>query len=255
MATHTHPQTDDFDLLLSLRKATRRSHHVANALILSKLVVVLTDRTLYAQALSSFLPVYQKLEQLQADKSIASTPGLCTVIAAVSSIPSRSQAMQEDLTHLLGKDWQTKVPASQAAATYAEHLQHLADTDPLLLLPYVFSMHVPILLGFLGQRVQKTLQLPDERGLAFFTVPDKASRMAALRAAVTQAGRDVPASSRQQLMDEAVEQFRRNNAVVAEFRLGWRPLLRAVPVYVYVLLLAVMVVAVVTFAGKGFLGV
>lgn len=69
-----------------------------------------------------------------------------------------------------GKDWQAKVPASQAATAYADHLQHLADADPLLLLPYVFSMHVPILLGFLGQRIQKTLHLPDERGLAFFTV-------------------------------------------------------------------------------------
>lgn len=69
-----------------------------------------------------------------------------------------------------GKDWQAKVPASQAAAAYAEHLQNLSDADPLLLLPYVFSMHVPILLGFLGQRIQKTLQLPDDRGLAFFTV-------------------------------------------------------------------------------------
>lgn len=53
--------------------------------------------------LCSFLPVYQKLEHLQADKTITSTPGLCTVIAAVSSIPSRSQAMQADLEHLLGK--------------------------------------------------------------------------------------------------------------------------------------------------------
>lgn len=42
-------------------------------------------------------------------------------------------------------------------------------------------------------------------------------------------------------MDEAVEQFRRNNAVVAEFNLGWRPVFAAVPVYVYVLLLAVVI--------------
>lgn len=52
----------------------------------------------------SFLPVYQKLEQLQADQTVANTPGLCTVIQAVGSIPSRSQAMQADLTHLLGRD-------------------------------------------------------------------------------------------------------------------------------------------------------
>lgn len=86
-------------------------------------------------------------------------------------------------------------------------------------------------------------------------VQDKASKLAALRAAVTQAGRsDIPVSKRQLLLDEAVEQFRRNNGVVAEFNLGWRPVLRAVPVYVYVLLLAVVVVAVVALSGGTFAG-
>lgn len=72
---------------------------------------------------------------------------------------------------------------------------------------------------------------------------------------MTQAGRsDIPVSKRQLLLDEAVEQFRRNNGVVAEFNLGWRPVLRAVPVYVYVLLLAVVVVAVVALSGGTFAG-
>lgn len=151
-----------------MRKATRRAHHVANALILAKLVVVLTDRRLYAQALSSFLPVYSKLEQLM--KLHAAVPGLSTVIKAVRDIPPRSTAMKSDLQHFLGSDWQKQVPVSPEAEAYAEHLQQLADQDPLMLLPYVFSMHVPILLGFLGQRIQRSLQLPDAGGLEFFTV-------------------------------------------------------------------------------------
>jgi hypothetical protein len=58
------------------------------------------------------------------------------------------------------------------------------------------------------------------------------------------------------LLDEAVEQFRRNNAVVAGFSLGWRPVLHAlqracaaVPVYVYILLLAVVLAAVAASRG------
>jgi heme oxygenase len=159
---------DAFDLLLSMRRATRRSHHVANALILTKLVVVLTDKKLYAQALGSFLPVYQKLEKLMQQHT--TVPGLKTVITAVKDIPSRAAAMEEDLQHLLGSNWRSAVVASPAAEAYAAHLQHLADKDPVLLLPYVFSMHIPILLGFLAQRIQRTLQLPDQQGLAFFTV-------------------------------------------------------------------------------------
>jgi hypothetical protein len=82
-------------------------------------------------------------------------------------------------------------------------------------------------------------------------VDDKASKLAALRAAVTQAGQEIEPSKRQLLLDEAVEQFRRNNAVVAAFSLGWRPVLHAaqrassaLPVYIYVLMLALMLAAV-----------
>lgn len=157
-----------YDLLLEMRKATRRQHHVANALVLAKLVVVLTDQKLYAKALASFLPVYSKLEQLM--KEHADVPGLQLVVSAAQSIPSRAAAMEEDLQHLLGKDWQSAVPASVPAKAYADHLQQLADNDPVRLLPYVFSMHIPILLGFLAQRIQRTLQLPNKQGLAFFTV-------------------------------------------------------------------------------------
>jgi hypothetical protein len=35
-----------------MRRATRRQHHISDALILSKLVVALTDRRLYGQASS-----------------------------------------------------------------------------------------------------------------------------------------------------------------------------------------------------------
>jgi heme oxygenase len=156
------------DLLLQMRRATRRAHNIANALILSKLVVVLTDRQLYAQALGSFLPVYQQLER-EAQKH-THLPGLGLVIAAAATIPSRAAAMQDDLAHLLGPGWRSKLPPSPAAEAYAAHIAALSARNPTLLLPYVFSLHVPILLGFLGRRIQTALQLPDARGLAFFTV-------------------------------------------------------------------------------------
>lgn len=87
------------------------------------------------------------------------------------TLPPPHQWLQ-DLAHLLGPSWRSSIPASAAAAAYAAHLQQLADSDPVLLLPYAFSLYVPILLGFLAQRIQRNLQLPDERGLAFFTVSD-----------------------------------------------------------------------------------
>lgn len=76
----------------------------------------------------------------------------------------------QDLEYFLGPNWQHQIPYSAAAQAYADHLQQLADDDPVLLLPYAFSLYVPILLGFMAQRIQKNLQLPDEKGLSFFTV-------------------------------------------------------------------------------------
>lgn len=86
--------------------------------------------------------------------------------ASATALPS----VLQDLEHLLGPDWRDKIPKSAAAEAYADHLQQLANEDPVLLLPYAFSLYIPILLGFMAQRIQKNLQLPDDRGLAFFTV-------------------------------------------------------------------------------------
>lgn len=84
---------DDYDLLLEMRKATRRHHNIANALILSKLVVVLTDKQLYGRALSAFLPVYSKLEDLLSKHK--HVPVLKTVTDVTSTIPPRAEAMQQ----------------------------------------------------------------------------------------------------------------------------------------------------------------
>jgi hypothetical protein len=43
-------------LLKRMRVATRRAHNIANVLILSKLVLVVTDTRLYGRALSCFYP-------------------------------------------------------------------------------------------------------------------------------------------------------------------------------------------------------
>lgn len=91
---------DNYNLLLEMRQATRRHHNIANALILSKLVVVLTDPQLYGRALSAFLPVYSKLEDLLAEHK--HVPALATVTDVTSTIPPRAVAMQQVLRGIHG---------------------------------------------------------------------------------------------------------------------------------------------------------
>jgi hypothetical protein len=78
-------------------------------------------------------------------------------------------------------------------------------------------------------------------------VENKADKLAALRAAVTEAGRAITPKKQQQLVNEAVVQFTLNNSVVAGFRLGWHPVaaaawrgVAAVPRYATLLLLSLL---------------
>lgn len=201
-----------------MRRATRRLHHIANALILAKLAVALTDQQLYAKALGQFLPVYTELEALL--RRHKDSEALEAVASLAHAMPSRAEAMVKDLEHLLGPGWRGAVPPSSSAESYAERLRQLSERDPALLLPYAWSLHVPILLGFFGQRVARGLGIKEgAAGLAFFDVPDKKARLEGLRAAVNAAGRVLPPETREACILEAAEQFRRNNSVVAEFRL------------------------------------
>jgi hypothetical protein len=238
---------------------------------------------------------------------------------------------------LLGPGWRAEVPPSAPAEAYAEHLSALAAApDASLLLPYAWSLHVPVMLPFMGRKVggagsggqgagfwvgsaraydcnsrsalipscaARPLSSPPPpprasapgragagaeggrpgagvlrgaaraggglrwarragpctqgagapqtcgrflslrnchprtyRGWQFapalapclrapsLQIPDKAARLAELRAAVNAAGERLSADQRVACLEEAVETFRRNNAVAAAFRL---PLSRA----------------------------
>ncbi|KIZ05645.1 hypothetical protein MNEG_2314 [Monoraphidium neglectum] len=50
-------------------------------------------------------------------------------------------------------------------------------------------------------------------------VPDKAARLEQLRAAVNEAGSKLSPDAQRACVEQAVEQFHRNNAVVSEFEL------------------------------------
>jgi heme oxygenase len=91
------------------------------------------------------------------------------------------------------------------------------------------SGYVPSAVGVAAYVCLCTLPLLALLFSACMQIPDKAGKLAQLRAAVTQAGTELPNQQlRQALVSEAVEQFRRNNAVVAEFKVGWRAVLLAV---------------------------
>jgi len=172
-------------LTVEMRKATRRAHSAANAIVLAKLAVALGDRATYARALASFHPVYVALETLLQTHRQHEVLGP----VAEAALPlARAGAMEDDLCFLTGgagpaagatagasvggagrggkgraaaagsaAGWRWAAASSESAQAYAAHLQALADEDPALLIPYAFSLYVPVALGFLGKRVAKGL--------------------------------------------------------------------------------------------------
>jgi heme oxygenase len=273
-------------LTAEMRRATRSAHHAANAIILAKLAVALNDRHTYGRALASFHPVYNALEALLEQHRSHAVLG---PVAEAALLLRRTRAMEEDLDFLLGgggngggekgagdgnskgkgqpaAGWRWAAAASSSAAEYAAHLQALADEDPALLLPYAWSLYVPVTLGFMGARVARGLgvaaapssPLPSA-GVRFFDlratagIADASAALARLRAAVDGAGASMPAELRARLCFEAKEQFRRNNAVVLEFPLGARDVLRTVASSSRVLaaVAAVVVVAVAVAVAVG----
>lgn len=61
-------------------------------------------------------------------------------------------------------------------------------------------------------------------------IPDKGTKLAALRQSVTAAGKQLSPELRERVVAEAITQFKKNNSVVAEFSLGWRAVVHAVQV-------------------------
>jgi heme oxygenase len=296
--------TTTLPLTAAMRKATRRDHHAANALILAKLAVALNDRTLYARALASFHPVYTELERLLERHRAHTALG---PVAAAALPLRRARAMEEDLDYLMmmgsggskggggsagdggggdsgvgdGKKsssssssssssknkkqqaaaaaagtagWRWAAAASVSAAEYAAHLRALAEEDPALLIPYAWSLYVPVTLGFMGQRVARGLGVPSpggssgaaaspspstpaplpSAGVRFFDlaatagIADARQALETLRGAVDSAGARMPAEKRARLCVEARQQFALNNRVVREFPLGARDVARTV---------------------------
>jgi hypothetical protein len=103
--------------------------------------------------------------------------------------------------------------------------------NPVYLAPYAYSMYIPLLIGAMGYKVKKTLGLPDNRGIAFFTFDSsslaKAQLMKELKGAMNAVGRQVQGEVREKVFAEAVKLYELNIAVVMSFPTGFGAVMKA----------------------------
>jgi len=117
-----------------LREKSREIHDISDKLINLKLVVVLTDKKLWAEALAEFYVVYRAIED--AVFHWRDDPQLTQLLALVENA-SRREAFEKDLEFYMGDNWRAIIKPSAHAEEYRARVMTLAEKDPILLIAYV----------------------------------------------------------------------------------------------------------------------
>ncbi|TMW55032.1 hypothetical protein Poli38472_013794 [Pythium oligandrum] len=212
MTTTTTPADDALPLTEAMRKATKGVHDVSDKLVNLKLLVALTNERLYGQALLLFYYIYVQIESsLQAKKDHVALKGLAEIFPEFK----RADAIEADLKHYLGEDWDKKYKPTPAVIAYVERIKHAEKENPYLLLSYSYHMYAAILAGgqMIRKMVSKSFELPEGVGLSTFDY--KTSRMvvrSALKDKINAV--EVDDATKQLILQESVRVFQMNNQLV-----------------------------------------
>jgi heme oxygenase len=156
-------------LAARLKDATRDLHRQAERSgVMAELVQGRISREMYCLLLRNLQPIYAALEagldvHHHADPNVQRLwrPEL-----------RRLPALEQDLGYLhAGADWRGDLPVLGAAAEYAERLERLVRTDPVLLIPHAYLRYLGDLHGgqILERIVRRCFGLQGELGTGFYT--------------------------------------------------------------------------------------
>ena len=81
-----------------MKAGSKHIHSVANSMLNLKLLLLLSDPTLYARAISCFYPVFKALEEALAKAK----PAELRNIKELLPVLARTSAIETDLQHYLG---------------------------------------------------------------------------------------------------------------------------------------------------------
>lgn len=222
-----------------MRRATKDKHDQSDRLVTIKLGLILTSKPLYAEAISLFWPIYMELESaLELHRDHPQLGCLNELLPVLR----RGRLFEKDINYWMGdamsaadlmaRRRRTQVegggtgiaqyspPELQA---YIDHLRTLSKEDPLLLVPYIYSMYSAILAGgaIIKRTVKTAFALKTEAGVEMFhmsLVGSSFSNIAEFRAAFKQklnVEMTISEIDQDRLVQEAPQVFARNNALVA----------------------------------------
>ena len=222
---------EDKPLLLTERaiKASRKSHDKSDALVNLKLALVLTDRALYAEAVSLFVPIYETIEAILEEKK--DHPQFKKIYPLLKDL-RRSGRFQKDVDFLLPNDADRTALEHRRKPThktysppelqdYVAHLRSLADKDSMAFLAYVQMMFMAVFAGgFMIKRMVRTafsLSKTNDNGVNGFCV-DEGVEVFRLRKEFKRIINEeltLTAEEQDLVVAEATQVFERNNRLVA----------------------------------------
>ena len=117
------------DLCTEFKIRTKKEHDNSDRHINLKLALVLTDTTLYGNAIADFLLVFETIEQTV--KQYSDHPH---VSCLNDNDMLRTSAFEQDLIFYLGRDWRKTVKHSDAARKYCDRILKVSEKNPTILL-------------------------------------------------------------------------------------------------------------------------
>ncbi|XP_033333055.1 heme oxygenase [Megalopta genalis] len=134
-----------------MRKATREIHSISDALVNAKLAFGFLNNSVWADGLLVFYEIFLYLEA--AMLRLKNTKiGLFPIDKL-----SRVKAFESDLEFYLGKGWTRNYSPRDSVVKYLMHLREIEDTDPTLLIAYIYHLYMGLLSGGIILRKKRQL--------------------------------------------------------------------------------------------------
>lgn len=127
-----------------MRDHTRAIHKISDDLVNAKLAFALNNNCVWADGLLVFYEIFKFLEE--------------NVPASI--LPPeyyRAQQFEDDLKFYKGSDWEKTYKPRESVLKYLKHLNHVKETNSLLLIAYVYHLYMGLLSG--GQILAKKRQI------------------------------------------------------------------------------------------------
>ncbi|GIL42295.1 hypothetical protein Vafri_315 [Volvox africanus] len=246
---------DSETLSKRFNKAGKSIHNLSDSLVNAKLIALLTDKQLYAKALSRFYYVFASLERAL-DEALKNGDKDVEIFKSFFNEGSiyRTTAFRADLENLLGANWEVACGSkSIPLKEYEHHLALMASTQPRLLLAHSYTQHLAITAGGQALRriVQKHLGLPEGVGTSAFEFKGDSSNTLKTRfkSLFDEWGRSLSEEDVQQLISEHLNAFQYNNAIIRAFPIPSAAVVRGVlhitpqPLLLTALALVVLLIA------------